>query len=483
MHDIIIEKPNEVFVHVVCERGIAKELSDIFEFYVPGYKFMPLFKNKVWDGKIRLFNLNNYLIYAGLVPNIIKFCEERGYTYKLNYDSKPLSLDADKLKKFIDGLGIPLQVRDYQFDSFKHVIENKKALILSPTGSGKSLIIYLIVRFLQLTKKKGILIVPTINLVYQMYKDFKDYGYDTEKNCHMIYSGEDKNTDKFLSISTWQSIHKLPPEYFHQFDFVIGDEAHTFQAGSLKNILENCENAEYRVGTTGTLNGTKTHQLVLEGLFGPIYKAVTTKELMDKKQLSELKIKCIILEHPEETKKNLKGITYEEEINFLVKNKQRNNFIKNLAFSLEGNTLILFNFVKKHGDVLYELIKEQAGERKVFYIHGEIDADYRENVREIVENEKDAIILASYGTFSAGVNIRNLHNLVLASPTKSRIRNLQSIGRTLRLSENKTEAVLYDISDDLRYKKYVNHTLKHFLERVKNYDEQKFKYKFYNITI
>ena len=97
--------------------------------------------------------------------------------------------------------------------------------------------------------------------------------------------------------------------------------------------------------------------------------------------------------------------------------------------------------------------------------------------------ESDAIIVASYGTFSTGVNIRNLHNIIFASPSKSRVRNLQSIGRGLRLGENKEQAVLFDVADDFRIGKFANFTLKHFAERVKIYDEEKFNYKFYNIEL
>jgi superfamily II DNA or RNA helicase len=164
-------------------------------------------------------------------------------------------------------------------------------------------------------------------------------------------------------------------------------------------------------------------------------------------------------------------------------NPSRNRFIKNLALSLKGNSLILFQFVEKHGKLLYKLIDEEKGKRKVFFVYGNTDVEVRESVRDITEREKDAIIIASYGTFSTGINIKNLHNVIFASPSKSRIRNLQSIGRGLRIGDAKDEATLYDISDDLRHGKYVNHTLKHFIHRVKIYDEEKFKYKFYNIEL
>lgn len=289
--------------------------------------------------------------------------------------------------------------------------------------------------------------------------------------------------EPFLVCTTWQSIYKNDKEYFEQFDFVIGDEAHQFKAKSLTTILSGCVNAKYRIGTTGTLDGTQTHKLVLEGLFGPVYKAVSTAELIENKQLASFRIKCLILKYPETICKEARNWDYNTEIEYIVTNRARNEFIKNLALSLEGNTLILFQFVEKHGKDLHGIIKENAKNRHVFFVFGGTDVEVRESVRSITEKESNAIIVASYGTFSTGVNIRNLHNIIFASPSKSRIRNLQSIGRGLRLGENKEEAVLFDIADDFRTGKFDNYTLKHFIERVKIYDEEKFTYKFYNIDL
>ena len=294
-----------------------------------------------------------------------------------------------------------------------------------------------------------------------------------------------KNADKPLTISTWQSIYKMPEEYFHQFDYIIGDEAHLFKATSLVHILTSCINTKYRIGLTGTLDGTKTHKLVLEGLFGPTQKVTTTKELINKGQLSDFNIKCLILKHPDDICEKMTKEPYQKELEYLILNEQRNKFIKNLALSLKQNTLILYQMVDKHGKILYNMIKnaEKIGNRKVFFVHGATDVDDRELIRKIMESEVDAIIVASYGTFSTGINIRNLHNIIFASPSKSRVRNLQSIGRGLRKSENKQGATLYDIADDLRYKKHMNYTLKHFVERSKIYSDEKFPFKVYKIEL
>ena len=484
MTDIILHKLNESFIKFECDNGLAQELSSYFEFYVPGYQFTPAYKSRQWDGKIRLADLRKFVIYHGLVPYIETFCKERNYTLEIDADvNSTENYSVVEAEQFISTLNIPLEVRDYQLKSFINAVRNKRILILSPTASGKSLIIYLILRHLQIENRKGLLILPTTSLVEQMYKDFADYGYDSEQFCHRQYSGKEKHTNKFLTITTWQSIYKNDKEYFEQFDFVFGDEAHQFKAKSLTTILSGCTNAKYRIGTTGTLDGTQTHKLVLEGLFGPVYKATSTSDLMEKGQLAAFKIKCLILKYDESICKQARDWDYQSEIDYIVKSKPRNNFIKNLVLSLKGNTLVLFQFVEKHGKELHALIKEHAKNRHVFFVFGGTDVEVRESVRAITEKEKDAIIVASYGTFSTGINIRNLHNIVFASPSKSRIRNLQSIGRGLRLGDNKEEATLFDISDDFRIGKYTNYTLKHFVERVKIYDDEKFNYKFYNIKL
>jgi hypothetical protein len=488
--DILIIKKNEVFAKVECERHVARELSEYFTFFVPGYQFVPAYRNRIWDGKIRLYNLQTSQLYLGLVPYLIEFCDEREYTY--SHDLIEDEYSVYHAHKFFDTLNLHSQnksisVREHQQNAFIEAVQKRRVLLLSPTASGKSLIIYLLFRqLLQYQQLKGLIIVPTTSLVEQLYSDFADYstenGFNVEENVHRIYQGKDKLTDKNLTISTWQSLYKLPPEYFHQFQYVIGDEAHLFKAQSLTSILTSCVNAKYRIGLTGTLDGTKTHKLVLEGLFGPTKKVISTKELIDKKQLSAFNIKCLVLKHSEEVCKEMKDKSYPDELKYLIESENRNRFIRNLAISLDKNTLVLFQ-MKKHGRALYEMIKEKANERKVFFVDGDVETEVREEIRKIMEIEENAIFVASFGTTSTGTNIRNLHNIIFTSPSKSRVRNLQSIGRGLRQNEGKEMAILYDIADDLRIKKHTNFTLQHFVERVQIYNEEKFPFKIYNIGL
>lgn len=478
-------KVNEVYLKLDCERHVAKEISEFFTFMVPGHQYIPAFRNKIWDGKIRLFNITTRKLYIGLLEHLKQFCEERKYTYTFDQDIED-EFSVYHAKKFIDDLKLPFQVHEHQMNAFIHVMQKRRALLVSPTASGKSLIIYMIVRQLyRYQNLRGLIVVPTTSLVEQLYKDFGDYGWDVESYVHRIYQGKEKITKSPVTISTWQSIYKLDKEYFEQFDYIIGDEAHLFKAQSLTTILASAINAKYRIGLTGTLDGTKTHRVVLEGLFGSVKQVTTTKDLMDEGKVSKLQIKCLVLKHPDDICEEMKGKEYAEEITYLIENEARNKFIKNLALSLGKNTLILYQMVDKHGKILYNMLKdsEKIGDRKVFFIHGGVETDDREQIRKIMETEHDAIIVASYGTFSTGINIPSIQNIIFASPSKSRVRSLQSIGRGLRNMEGKSIATLYDIADDLRHKKHMNFTLRHFVERCRIYKDEQFSFKIYNIGL
>ena len=494
MADINLRLLDYSMLHVECDRGIAQELSEYFSFYVPGYKFMPAYKNRVWDGKIRLFNHTTHEISAGLYIHIRKFCAERNYTVSTLQNQKyGLPGDTYSIPSFQTWIDnevshqLPFPPRNYQEEAVKVALKSSRAILLSPTGSGKSYIIYLIMKYyMSMLEEKGkiLIIVPTTSLVEQMYSDFESYGMLVENACHRIYSGKDKNTNKRVIISTWQSIYKYPKKWFEQFGMVIGDECHGFKSKSLSSIMNKATEAKYRFGTTGTLDGTQTHKLVLEGLFGPVYKVTTTKQLQDNDTLAPLDIKVLLLQYPEEVRKNFGKQTYQQEIDFIIGNPARNRLIRNLALDAKGNTLVLFNRVDAHGKPLYEMINNKAEEgRKIFFVSGEVDTSDREAIRKIVEKQTNAIIVASLGTFSTGINIRNLHNIIFASPSKSQIKVLQSIGRGLRKSDDGRETKLFDVADDLHWKSQRNYTLLHSAERVKIYEKEQFNYKIIKVDI
>jgi superfamily II DNA or RNA helicase len=485
MVDVVIHKLNEVHLKIEAEPHVDYELRDHFTFEVPNAKFMPQYRGRNWNGEIHLYDLRSKRLYVGLLDRLVSFCVNREYKFKFEdnkYYGSPFEINEhisrEGVKDYLASI-TNLKVRDYQVEGVYDALRRNRRLLISPTASGKSLMIYAIVRYFVSKNQKILLVVPTTSLVEQMYKDFEDYGWNPDSYCHRIYSGKEKSNEYPVTITTWQSIYKLERQFFVDYDVVIGDEAHLFKSKSLISIMTKLEHAKYRFGFTGTLDGTQTHKWVLEGVFGPSYKVTRTAELMESGHLAKLDIQCIVLKHPPQ-----KFEVFEDEVQYLIGHNQRNTFIRNLVLDLKGNTLVLFQRVEAHGKPLYDLINESVvADRKVFFVHGGVDTQEREEVRYIVDTEENAVIVASYGVFSTGINIRNLHNVVFASPSKSRIRNLQSIGRVLRKGTNKTKARLYDISDDCSYRSKKNYTLNHLIERIKIYNEEKFNYDIVTVNL
>ena len=485
MADLVIQKKNEVYLKVQAEPHLHKEAAEYFTFDIPSAKYMQKTRRyKGWDGKVRLYSPATGEIYCGLINYLTDWAKEKGYHYEY-LESEHFGHPKDQnelitpqsVVGFVKALHLPVKVRDYQYAAIYESLRYNRALLLSPTASGKSLMIYSLVRFHVNVKRNVLIIVPTTSLVEQMYKDFKEYGWNVKDHCHRIYGGKEKYTDHNVVISTWQSIYKEPRKWFEKFNVVIGDEAHLFKAKSLTTIMNKLHGCKYRIGFTGTLDGTECNQLVLEGVFGRCSKVTKTSELMEKGHVAQLKVEVIVLKHDEQI---FEG--YQDEMEYLCEHEQRNHFIRNLACDLKGNTLVLFNYVEKHGIPLYEMINSHT-DRSVHLVYGGVDVDNREHIRKLVENENDQIIVASYGTFSTGINIKRLHNVVFASPSKSRVRNLQSIGRVLRQYRGKEVATLYDIADDISRDNGKNYTLLHLFERLKIYKEENFNYEIVEIKL
>lgn len=481
MADVVIAKKNEVHIKLKCEPHILYELHPYFTFEVSSAKFMKKHR-KGWNGQVTLLSVATGEVYAGLLDRVVAKLKALNYSYEFEYNKYygcPFEVNEnitrEGVEAFMKASCKSLSPYDYQINAVYECLRYNRKTIVSATSSGKSYIIYCLIRYHLLKNRKCLLIFPSTSLVRQMYSDWESYGWNPEDHCYLIYDGAEKRNDKEITLSTWQALNNCHKSFFEDFDCVIVDECHGCKATSLTSIMKHCHQAKYRYGFTGTLtNGgedSKTHEWVISGLFGPPYKAVGTRELIDKGRASQLDIQCLVLKH---TPKYFE--TYQDEITYLIENEKRNNFIKNLALSLNDNTIVFFERVEAHGAILYDLINKDKKDQKVFFVHGGVDTDEREEIRSIVERENRAIIVASYGVFSTGVSIKNLHNEIFASPFKSRIRNMQTIGRTLRLNNNKKIAKVYDIADDITINGRPNYTLKHFMIRVKNYNEEEFDY-------
>lgn len=489
---LVFKKKNDVYLECIeGDRAEERMLSDWFTFDVPGAKFMPAYKNKYWDGKIRLYDVNKKTIYAGLFKEIVKFSkmmdvliEFEGTKWDMPGIEQPL--EEEFAHGFLKALnphsrGEPIRLRDYQAEAFKHAVRSQRALLLSPTASGKSLIIYSLIRWwMEVHERKILIIVPTVSLVGQMISDFTDYSNGKFTDVQGIQGGTTKDANSRVVVSTWQSIFKQPAAWFAQFGSVIVDEVHTCTAKSLTGIMEKLLICPDRIGLTGTLQDAQTSELVLKGLFGPVKKMITTKELMDREQISQMSLKLLQFVYNSNDRKLVSKMDYQSEVDFIINHESRNELIAKMSKDFEGNTLIVFQRIE-HGKKLLKLVGEPEG-KKVFYIAGETDKDAREAMRHLVE-ANDSIVIASLGVFSTGVNIRNLHNLIFAHPTKSKIKVLQSIGRVLRKSDDGKPAVVYDIIDDLKHGQRSNFALRHAAERFKQYTNENFDYKTYTIPI
>lgn len=486
MDKVHLQYVNDAYVKVVSDPGTVMELSEQLTFFAENYKFNPKYKARVWDGKIRLVNGMTGLLYAGLAQRVKRFCDNRGYEFSFDNEIAYDDVSEHEVRKFIETLNLPADRTpyDYQVQAVVKCLRSRRRTLVSPTSSGKSLIIYIICMWYLTRGIKELIVVPTTSLVIQLANDFKSYGYKDE--CHLSTDGLNKgDIEQDITIACWQAIdngkYSVPKTWYAQFKAIIVDEAHTAKATQLVKIASSMINCPYRFGTTGTLDDNPLNVATIEGLFGPQYKVTTTEQLMKEGKVSQLTIKCIILKHTAKSKKELKaaGKTYQDEIDYIVGHSGRNKFIKNLTLSLHGNKLLFFKLVDKHGKVLYDLLKDEV--ENVYYIDGAVKAQQREEIRKAVEEEGNATLIASLGTTSTGVSINRLKHMIAAAPSKSKIKVLQSIGRMLRLHEEKEEsgAILYDIIDDFGK----NFTLQHFAERLAIYDKEGFDYKIYVVGL
>lgn len=491
---ISIKDYNNSFIRVFSDSvGDLLHISENFTFDVPGARFQPRYKAKVWDGKIRLFNTKNGLLPLGLKDELLEFLQEYEYEYLDETTISESEYTVEEVTNFLnacrvsDGKGEEIFPEKHQIDAIVHSILEKRVLILSPTSSGKSLIIYLIQKFLD---RNVCILVPSVGLVDQLSVNFDEYSqfdsdFDAEEEIHKIYSGKEKIVDKRIVISTWQSLQRLEPdtEFYDRFECLIVDEVHTAKANVLGGIIEKFTNAQYKLGFTGTLDDSELTNMKLKGLFGPVKQFVTAKDLMDAGVITPVDIRMIFLQYfPLEVRDLMlsKSTSYDTEMSYVLSNPRRNKFIAKLATSRPGNTLILFNLLD-HVDEIKRLILEDFPDRKIFVVTGNVKGKERETIRKAIEKEDDCVVLATYGVFSTGISINKLHNFIFAHPTKSKTRVLQSIGRLLRKHITKDVATIFDIVDDfsITTKKgsvRKNYILEHALERSKYYIKERYPF-------
>jgi len=493
-----IVKINESHIKVYSDPATERDIQGFFTFLAPGHQFDKRFRARLWDGKISLYNIKTKLLPIGLYPRLVEFCEEQKIEIifkecdRFSGVNITNDIHLEEIQAYVNDLNLwskngPINPRDYQVSAIHKAIRDKRVTLTSPTSSGKSAILYCIIRWIleDDPDARVLLIVPNVTLVNQMFGDFKEYStqneWEVDKHCQKLYSGQSKELSKRVLITTWQSFAKISkdringPKILSLYRGVLVDECHGARGVELQSILEKCTHAQYRIGTTGTLTANqndKLNILQIEGFLGPVHKVITTKELIDNKQVSNLHIKALVMKYVQDDCKLIKAADYQQEIKWLIDNNRRNAFIMKVALTTDGTTLILFKHRDTHAKKIYEALKK-VSKRPVYYVSGTVSADERERIRQVA-NKEDCIIVGTYQTMSTGVNLPSIRHVIFACPSKSAITVLQSIGRGLRLHEGKTHMTLWDIIDDLRFKKSENYAYQHGIERLTIYRKEKF---------
>ena len=488
MIDVTINKLNNSYLKIECSRAISHELRDNFSYYVDNYQHNPKYKNGYWNGKDVLYDVDKNQIYVGLLDDVIEFCREKNYRYCVTFEQTTNQFTNQHLDQFCSEINLPERfvLHQAQRDSILSIIENKRRLIVSPTGSGKSLIAYICSRYIFNTTNKPILIiVPFTNLVDQLINDFEEYNSDFVPTDYR----KQKNIDESkVVITTSRSVYTNTPSFFNKFSCIIGDEAHRFTAQTMKAIMNKSTDVGYRIGMTGSLQSSDHHKMTLKGLFGNIEQYVTTIELINVDFLSEIEVHCIVLNYSDEVnqqykkfvrEKNIKSRVeyFQRERTFLSNLEKRNTFLAQLALAMKGNNVIMFA-IKDHGKKIFNSLNQIKNEKDdmtpSFYVDGGVKAAARNKIRQDIDKAEKSQTVSSLGTFATGVNIKNIDAIILATPSKSETTIPQMVGRGLRKGR-RGRFVLYDISDSFNPKAAPSASLRHQKQRIKWYKQQGFK--------
>jgi superfamily II DNA or RNA helicase len=509
MADLTFSKINETWMKVVCKDVYMElDLQDRFSFKIPNAQYDPRVKRGVWDGIKKLYNRQTKKMYCGLLYKVLSFAEEKEWSISVDPSLMPDtdSITTADLSKLVSELikphdnGIPLVPYDYQLEAVSYMLNMDRSVCLAATASGKSLMLYLAVRFYQmmeeLDEKTIFITVPTISLVEQLYSDFENYStfegstWHVNKYCQKISSKYPKFVEKQIVITTWQSMEKLPHDLYEDIGAIFIDECHTAQAATLTNLIEQATTCSIRHGLTGTLSGMECDELVVQGLLGPAKRIITAKEIIDSGRASPVEVNMVMLNYTDRNRlelaqrcRKLKGpAKYQAELEFINEMESRREFIYGMVDSLKGNSLVLFDRKETYGQQMYDHYKELYPET-TFLITGDVNADERELIRLSMEDHDKAVIWASYGTMAMGVSIKKLHNMVLISSSKSKIRVLQSVGRMMRNHSEKDHAKIYDIVDNLTHNNSSNYMMKHAAERIQLYTNEQFPVSFMELDV
>lgn len=492
MQPVIVYQHDNTFIKVDCDKEAALLIKERFSSMSPGAKFSQKFKDHLWDGKVSMFKLTNYLLPAGLKGILFDFLEENDVQYTDNTRPEINNISDEFLSQLYDAVvtNKDKTPRDYQHIAIKELLTNKKGVIEYGTGAGKSCIIYVIIRYLLAIGKRTAIIVPNVSLVRQMKNEFVEYGWSAcDDFVTLMGDGLVPDESKPVLISTFQSLINQPDSMIASYGAVIVDEVHRAKSKSIKTILEKMPNADYRMGVTGTLpdeegeddcdGDMKLDYFTIVGYIGICLAEKSTSELMDEGFLTRVNIINLVLKYPEDICKKNAYRPYVEEVLTIMEYGDRNK-IFDIVFNQapDGhNSLILVNKLG-HVDLIKNYLDSFIDKKySIHVITGKVKGKKRDSIISTLESSGNNILVATYGTMSTGVNVRRLHNVFLASNAKKKYRVLQALGRGVRKHEDKEVMVLFDIVDDLRHVTKggnikLNYSYKQYLARRELYDKQ-----------
>jgi len=491
---LTLSENNKFLVITSCTELEYDQLKASLTKRIDGWRFNPLVKRGVWDGKISFVKKN--LIPAGLWKEVADICKEYdfqltmvGITRIFNDTIKVDEFEAWALKFFE---GREITPRDYQIDAAFKILKYKRCLAELATSAGKTLISFMVIGYLMevLGKKKILMIVPNVSLVIQATGDFEQYNAGKLSiKTQQIYSGAEIRKSSNIVVGTYQSLVNYDEEYFSQFDAVLVDETHKAKSKSIQTIMDKCWHCDYRFGLSGTIPKKGTvDRLALMSAMGPLVTQVKAKHLQDEGHIANCKVLQITMDYASDEQKEAFAFLSKNpkqrrelftlEKNFINQNEKRLNFVTKVINKSHSNSLVLFHKID-YGEALYRQLRNIT-DKKVYYVDGSVSGDMREEFKARMEQNDDVIIVASYGTFSTGISIKNIHNIFFTESFKSEVIIRQSIGRGLRKHHSKELVKIYDFIDDFRYTgedlNWKNYMYKHGAERRKIYEEEQFKY-------
>ena len=431
--------------------NIIKVLSDKWAFHVNGYQYTPTYKRGHWDGKKRFVSAAGKF-KTGMLTNILRDLNQVGCTPEVirEHGDGPKLIFKRNIKEF--------KLHDYQQEAISKALIAERAIIKSPTGSGKTLI--MAATLTAFPKAKITILFDERSILTQTYEyltrkcGFKDVGINL--------GGDFK--DGRIMLSTVQSIDKILDSHLNQSEVLMVDEVHKFCRGEMTvAAIQSFPNARYRFGFTATMPDDRIGELTLVGAFGDVIETKSTQELIAEDKLAKPIIQ--MLEYEDEiSEQDLDSdyaTIYEK---FIITSEKRNGIIFSLAAKIaeanpEAKVCILVKNLE-HLQTLRNAIPNSFTLEGINTIH-----ERKEAIKDFLECDSAAFLIGTK-VLQTGINIEEITHLVNARGLKDKIPTLQGLGRGMRKSAGKTSVMVYDFFDHIPYLR------EHSKARIRHYEDE-----------